>query len=677
MPTSTQHRPPTNPGQSLVRAALDKGATFLRSRQLADGSLAGEVIWCPMLAAQYVIAHHAMNRPIADERVRRLRIYFDGQQRQDGGYGLHAESDSYLFTTVLVYVALRLLGQTLSDPTVAAAADWLRPRDVTGVPTWGKLWLAIAGVYDWDGVNPVPPEIWLVPKRVPGHPSSWYSHTRLIYLGFSYIYGARITARETPVTLAIRSELYTGDYASIDWSAARHRLHDDDVFVAPDLPLKAAYRVLGGFEWLMGRQTRLGDTLRKKALASALKRVVYEVRSTNFACISPVNGLLNALTLHHARHADLDSLVDGLEHWVWEDDAVGFRLAGASSNTWDTSFAVAALCDGATPERYTDQLRSLQSFLHSAQIRDELPGDFEQFDRVSAVGGFCFGRPHHRWPVSDCTAEAILADLSIERILGDVADSPRLTTSALADGVRFILARQNGDGGFGSYEPQRGTRLLERVNPSEMFGNCMTEYSYLECTSSCVQALARALEQRGGELRPELSSDMEVAVRRGLGRVRALQNEDGSWQGIWGVNYIYGTLFGVSAIMASGASARDSAVVRACRWIVDHQLPGGGWGESIASCTTDRYTPTPTPQVIMTSWAMMTLITGGARGRESSDALRLGADYLLSSQQRDGNWPVQGQAGIFFHTAGLHYDLYRAIFPVWALGAYQRRRLEV
>ena len=31
----------------------------------------------------------------------------------------------------------------------------------------------------------------------------------------------------------------------------------------------------------------------------------------------------------------------------------------------------------------------------------------------------------------------------------------------------------------------------------------------------------------------------------------------------------------------------------------------------------------------------------------------------------------------FFHTAGLHYDLYRTTFPLWALGLYARRRAEV
>jgi hypothetical protein len=33
--------------------------------------------------------------------------------------------------------------------------------------------------------------------------------------------------------------------------------------------------------------------------------------------------------------------------------------------------------------------------------------------------------------------------------------------------VRFILRRQNDDGGFGSYEPRRGSMVLRHFNPAE------------------------------------------------------------------------------------------------------------------------------------------------------------------------------------------------------------------
>ena len=32
----------------------------------------------------------------------------------------------------------------------------------TGIPSWGKTWLSVLGCYEWEGVGPVPPELWYV-----------------------------------------------------------------------------------------------------------------------------------------------------------------------------------------------------------------------------------------------------------------------------------------------------------------------------------------------------------------------------------------------------------------------------------------------------------------------------------------------------------------------------------
>jgi lanosterol synthase len=45
------------------------------------------------------------------------------------------------------------------------------------------------------------------------------------------------------------------------------------------------------------------------------------------------------------------------------------------------------------------------------------------------------------------------------------------------------------DGGYASYELRRGPYWLEWLNPAEVFGNIMIEYSYPECTTSVVMGL--------------------------------------------------------------------------------------------------------------------------------------------------------------------------------------------
>ena len=48
---------------------------------------------------------------------------------------------------------------------------------------------------------------------------------------------------------------------------------------------------------------------------------------------------------------------------------------------------------------------------------------------------------------------------------------------------------QNQDGGFASYEKIKGFQALEWLNPAEVFGNIMIEYSYPECTTAVLLGL--------------------------------------------------------------------------------------------------------------------------------------------------------------------------------------------
>ena len=44
-------------------------------------------------------------------------------------------------------------------------------------PSWCKFWLAVLGVYEWDGINSVPAEMWLLPRWFPFHPGTQGHHS--------------------------------------------------------------------------------------------------------------------------------------------------------------------------------------------------------------------------------------------------------------------------------------------------------------------------------------------------------------------------------------------------------------------------------------------------------------------------------------------------------------------
>jgi squalene/oxidosqualene cyclase-like protein len=637
--------------------ALERAVRALERVQGDDGSWEGENVWCPMLAAQYAIMCHLTGTELTAERRARILRAFQYEQLPNGAWGMHELSEPYLFVTTLVYVAARLLGVAADDALVVRARAFLRDEGgVVAIPTWGKFWLAMLGLYEWRGVNPVLPELWSMPRWLPTHPSRYYCHTRLIYLGMASLYGETFTARDADLQRALRSELFPGGYESVDWEAARSELRDAEIFSPPTAPLKAVYKAL---TWVDQRAT---SEKRAAARDELREHIRFELRSSDYTCISPVSGLLNLLALyrHDPEDADFKRQRAHFEGWIWEDDQMGLRVAGARSATWDSSFAMQALAAAAPHFDVTRTLERADAFLRSQQIKKPQARGYKDHYRLDPVGGFCFAGVWHGWPVSDCTAEAMLALMD--------APGARATEEELTAAAKFVLQCQNGDGGFGSYERRKVDMKLEWLNPAEMFGDSMTEHSYVECTASCISALRRFRERYPDVLVDEI----EGAIARGGQRIRRLQRPDGAWSGNWGIHFTYGTMFGIRGLLAAGARPQDPAIRKACRFLITHQRVDGGWGEHYSACLDDRYHDHDS-QVIQTAWALMALLEAHD---PDWDAIERAAHFLAAKQLPDGSFPKQDPAGVFFHTALLDYVAYRTYFPVWALGMYETRRQE-
>jgi lanosterol synthase len=234
----------------------------------------------------------------------------------------------------------------------------------------------------------------------------------------------------------------------------------------------------------------------------------------------------------------------------------------------------------------------------------------------------------------------------------------------LGEAFRFLLARQNSDGGFATYERRRGGKRLERFNPSEMFGQCMTERSYIECTASAIRALRHVAELPAQALTAFERDACARAMRKGTDFLLAQQHPDGAWPGFWGINYIYATGFALAALRDADVPAEHPAVRRAIDWLCRVQQPDGGWGEHFSGCLAGRYVPNDRSLVIMTSWAVLALLRAE---NVVTPTIRCGVDWLVSRQLPDGDWPRDSVNGVFFGTAMLDYRLYNTYFPAWAL----------
>ena len=628
----------------------------LLARQHPSGCWEGEMVWSTVILSQTVIARHIIGFPFStDDGLSALR-YYESNRTADGVWALHPEGGGSVFATAMAYVAQRLLGAPTDSPSLVQARDWLhrQPGGVAAAPSWCKFWLAILGLYGWNGMNPIPPEVFLLPTRMPMHPDRLYCHTRAIYLGMANLYGRRFRANLGPLRDELNRELY-GD-ASIDFAEHRHDISPTDLIHRPSWILRRAYDLLALYE------RRPIRWLRRRALAYCSKEIDYGQRTTQYQGVSPINALLNMIGQFESRadHPELPAGVAGIEHWRWQDES-GLRYVGSRSQSWDTAFALQALlADGCGVN--AEALSRGYRFLNGAQIVDELP-DGPAHGRSTTRGGWCFTEGGHRWPVSDCTAEALEAILAIH--MGGIELGERISDERLKWAAEFILSRQNPDGGFGSYEERRGHPWLQLLNPSELFARCMIEESYVECTGSCVSALCHFRTSFPSALR----NRVDRAIAKGVRFIRTSQRPDGAWPAAWGIHFTYSAFFAVRGLLAAGVASNDPCLVRAADWLVKHQRPDGGWGEHHRSALTGESVGHPEGQPTMTAWAVLTLLE--ILGADSP-AVERGADWLKANQLADGVWSDGAVNGVFFGTSMLHYRLYPQYFPAWALARASR-----
>jgi squalene-hopene/tetraprenyl-beta-curcumene cyclase len=174
--------------------------------------------------------------------------------------------------------------------------------------------------------------------------------------------------------------------------------------------------------------------------------------------------------------------------------------------------------------------------------------------------------------------------------------------------VQYLIDHQNHDGGWG---PKNG-------GPSTP-----------DATSAVLEAIA--------SYAADPSPRVRQATDRAVEFLRNKQCGDGSWDSATGVRFIYGTSLAVRALAAAGVKHDDDVVAAGINWLLAHQLPSGGWGET-AHVTlveaSDEFLAGPAT-ASQTAWALLALV---AAGRSSSEAVRRGVHFLVETQADDGGW---------------------------------------
>jgi squalene-hopene/tetraprenyl-beta-curcumene cyclase len=109
-------------------------------------------------------------------------------------------------------------------------------------------------------------------------------------------------------------------------------------------------------------------------------------------------------------------------------------------------------------------------------------------------------------------------------------------------------------------------------------------------------------------------------------------------------------------------------VVAGAQWLLAHQQPCGGWGESPESYADPSLRGQGTPTASQTAWAVMGLL---AAGLADHPAVARAIRTLLERQKPDGRWEESQFTGTGFpRVFYLRYHYYPIYFPLLALSRW-------
>ncbi|MGA2245292.1 MAG: squalene--hopene cyclase [Verrucomicrobiota bacterium] len=639
-PTVFAAQPARDEFSDQVQAALKRSQGFLLSEQKPEGYWVGELMVDSTLVSDTVAYHH-WNRKVDREWQRKAVNHIFSMQLPDGGWNIYHGGPSEVNATIKAYLALKLAGVSVKDPRL------LKAREVAlhfgGVPrmnTFSKLYLALLGLYPWEYVPTIPCEVLLIGKWF--HVNFWdmsnWSRAMLVPLAiinhFKPIHPVKVNL----------DELYPDG------------IHERDLALAPD-PEEISLRNF--FLWL-DRLHKLAEwfaehrihPFRKLALKKCTHWMIERFEgSDGLAAIFPA--MLNSLIALQAlgypdNHPEVVRAVRELKK-LEHETADSVRIEPCCSPVWDTAIVAICLRESGVPEDHP-ALKTAAEWLMDREIR--FAGDWVHKNPAKVEPSGWVFEYNNKWnPDVDDTAMVLLALRKV------ATDNRNKRDECFQRGLKWMMTFQCRDGGWASFDKDCTKNILEKVPFADH--NAMLD-------PECADITARILELLGYEG----WSVSHQQVAEALDYVKSHQEEDGSWYGRWGVNYIYGTWQVLRGMRALNLDMREDWLQRGRAWLESVQRDDGGWGERCNTYDDPVFKGEGPSTASQTAWAVMGLC---AFDDPENPALKRGLEYLVRTQNPDGSWTEHETTGTGFpRVFYLKYDMYRNAWPLLALATYQQ-----
>src|SRR5437667_854953 len=536
---------------SRVAAAVDGARKFLFSDQHEEGYWCGELEADTTLESDYILLHTVVGTGDR-ERFQKAARYILQHQNDDGGWGIYAAGPSNVSASVKAYFGLKLAGYKFDHPAMVRARNKiLEMGGATEVNTFTKIYLCFFGQYDYDAVPAIPPEIVLFPNWFWFNIYEISSWSRAILVPLSICY-AKKPFKKIPAEMGVE-ELFVGgrdkSRMHLHWDKKRISWRNFVLFLDP---------LTHWFERVHIRP------LRSIALKSAEKWMLQRFEmSDGLGAIFPsmMNSIIALRCLGYS--VDDPQVIRALDEFekLGIEEADTFRVQPCKSPLWDTAYALFALGESGVP---ADDQRMVKcaDWILQKQVRN--PGDWKVKNKEGIPGGWYFEFNNEFYPDVDDSAMVCLALAQVEHPNG------RYQRESVQRAIDWILSMQCRNGGWASFDKNNDRMVFQYVPFADH--NAMLDPPTVDITG-------RVLEMLGSHG----FTKKDRCVQRAMQFIRQEQEQDGSWFGRWGVNYIYGTMQVLRGLDALDFDKNDPMVQQAAEWLRMMQNPDDGWGESCTS----------------------------------------------------------------------------------------------
>jgi len=640
--------------QPTLDIAISKGSEALQNCRHPDGYWWFTLQANDTINSEMVYLIHYMgllSDPDYKAMEQGLAAHIYNSQNHDGSWSINHGADGDLSSTIECYLALKMAGYDIHSQKLQKARQFIHDHGgLSQCRIFTRIHLAMFGIIPWNLCPSMPVSLILFPNFQPINIYEFSSWARATIVPLLIIMDQQKTKHLGTNYL---DELYLpNSHGAAIWSYNPKPWNSlENFFLQSDKVLKVLEKInvkpfrkrsLRACEiWVREHIARTEDIYPAMAYgAMALSVLGYNSKSDP-TILKALKGLKNfqiKLDGEIISALPFSSEVPAGPPVVYQQCCV--------SPVWDTPWSSMALFETGDINLHKDLKKSAE-WLVSKQIFD-VYGDWALKNKTGRPGGWSFEFQNDYFPDVDDSIEVLLLLKALKLETPEIKHSQEM-------GVNWVLSMQCKNGGWAAFDVNNTKNWVNKI-PFSDHAACQDPPTP-DITGRCLELLAAY----GYGLESQI-------VKKAIRFLEKTQENDGSWEGRWGVAYIYGTWCALQGLKAIGYDMDSLLVRRAVKWLRSIQNEDGGFGESCLSYVQKHYVPQNESVASQTAWALMGLVAGN-----SPHEAKLAADYLVESQDDQGLWDEQQHTGTGFpgHFY-IRYHGYRYYFPLLALGKYRQ-----